>query len=84
MPDVTIVDCSPRDGKVAVPEIRTPDKVSLANSLLQSGLTKLDCVAFTHPRIRPEFADAEEVINAIIKRPEITLIGLTPNEDYSH
>jgi hydroxymethylglutaryl-CoA lyase len=78
--DVTIVDTSPRDGPVAIPEIRTPEKVALAKSLLQSGLSKIDCVAFTHPRIRPEYADAEEVINALDKKPEVTVIGLAPNE----
>ncbi len=66
MADVTIVDTSPRDGPVALPKIGTPEKIALAKSLMQSGLTKIDCVAFTHPRIRPEFADAEEVINALI------------------
>ena len=80
MADVTIVDTSPRDGPVAIPEIRTPEKVALAKSLMQSGLTKIDCVAFTHPRIRPEFADAEEVIDALDKKPEVTIIGLAPNE----
>ena len=80
MTDVTIVDTSPRDGPVAIPELRTPEKVALAKSLMQSGLTKIDCVAFTHPRIRPEFADAEEVIDALDKKPEVTIIGLAPNE----
>ena len=80
MTDVTIVDTSPRDGPVAIPEIRTLEKVALAKRLMQSGLTKIDCVAFTHPRIRPEFADAEEVIDALDKKPEVTIIGLAPNE----
>jgi hydroxymethylglutaryl-CoA lyase len=80
MADVTIVDSSPRDGPVALPRLRTPEKVALANNLMESGLTKIDCVAFTHPRIRPEFADAEEVINAIDKKPEVAIIGLAPNE----
>ena len=80
MADVTIVDTSPRDGPVAIPEIRTPEKIALAKSLIQSGLTKIDCVAFTHPRIRPEYADAEAVINALDKKPEVTIIGLAPNE----
>jgi hydroxymethylglutaryl-CoA lyase len=80
MADVTIVDTSPRDGPVALPKIGTPGKIALAKSLMQSGLTKIDCVAFTHPRIRPEFADAEEVINALDKKPEVTIIGLAPNE----
>jgi hydroxymethylglutaryl-CoA lyase len=80
MMDVTIVDTSPRDGPVAIPEIRTPEKIALAKILIQSGLKKIDCVAFTHPRIRPEFADAEEVIDALEKKPEIAIIGLAPNE----
>ncbi len=80
MADVTIVDTSPRDGPVALPKIRTPEKVALANSLMQSGSLKIDCVAFTHPRLRPEYADAEKVINALEKRPGATVIGLAPNE----
>jgi hydroxymethylglutaryl-CoA lyase len=37
-------------------------------------------VAFTHPRLRPEFADAEKVISKLDKRPGVTIIGLAPNE----
>jgi hydroxymethylglutaryl-CoA lyase len=80
MADVTIVDSSPRDGPVALPGIRTSEKIALANRLMQSGITKIDCVAFTHPRIRPEYADAEKVIHALRRRPEATIIGIAPNE----
>ncbi len=80
MADVIIVDSSPRDGSVALPNIQTHEKTALVNSLVQSGLTKIDCVAFTHPRIRPEYADAEEVVNTLDKKPEVTIIGLAPNE----
>jgi hydroxymethylglutaryl-CoA lyase len=37
-------------------------------------------VAFTHPRLRPEYADAEKVISKLDKRPGVTIIGLAPNE----
>lgn len=80
MADVTIVDTSPRDGPVALPGIGTPEKTALANSLMQSGISKLDCVAFTHPRLRPEYADAEKVVGKLDKRPGTTIIGLAPNE----
>lgn len=80
MAEVTIVDTSPRDGPVGLPKIRTHEKVALANSLMESGVTKIDCVGFTHPRIRPEYADAEKVINSIDKRPGVTIIGMAPNE----
>ena len=80
MADVTIVDTSPRDGPVALPGIGTPEKIALANSLMQSGIAKIDCVAFTHPRLRPEYADAEKVISTLDNRPGTTIIGLAPNE----
>ncbi|MBC8439608.1 MAG: hydroxymethylglutaryl-CoA lyase [Deltaproteobacteria bacterium] len=78
--EITIVDSSPRDGPVALPKIRTVEKIALANSLMESGVTKIDCVGFTHPRIRPEYADAEKVVNSIDKRPGVTILGLAPNE----
>jgi len=78
--EVTIVDTSPRDGPVGLPKIRTHEKVALANSLMESGVTKIDCVGFTHPRIRPEYADAEKVVNSIDKRPGVTILGMAPNE----
>jgi hydroxymethylglutaryl-CoA lyase len=80
MADVTIVDTSPRDGPVALAGIGTPGKIALANSLMQSGISKIDCVAFTHPRLRPEYADAEKVVGKLDKRPGTTIIGLAPNE----
>lgn len=78
--EITIVDTSPRDGPVGLPKIRTAEKIALANSLMESGVTKIDCVGFTHPRIRPEYADAEKVVNSIDKRPGVTIIGMAPNE----
>jgi hydroxymethylglutaryl-CoA lyase len=80
MADVIIVDTSPRDSSAALPKITAADKIALAKSLMQSGLTKIDCVAFTHPRITPQYADAEEVVNALEKKPEVTIIGMAPNE----
>jgi hydroxymethylglutaryl-CoA lyase len=80
MADVTIVDCAPRDGLGALLKISTHDKVALTTRLIKSGVTKIDCAAFTHPRLRPEYADAEDVINALDKQSEVTIIGLAPNE----
>lgn len=79
-PEITIVDTSPRDGPTGLPDIRTKDKIALANSLMKSGVSKLDCVGFTHPRIRPEYTDAEKVVNGIKKRKGVSIIGLAPNE----
>ena len=56
------------------------DKIAYINSLAQAGLKKIECVAFTHPRLIPENADAEAVMEGINKKPGVSYIGLVPNE----
>jgi hydroxymethylglutaryl-CoA lyase len=78
---VTIVDVSPRDGLPAVcGGASTADKIMYINSLTNAGLKKIECVAFTHPRLIPENADAEKIMAGISKRPDVTYIGLVSNE----
>lgn len=78
---VTIVEVSPRDG---LPELcgaaAVTDKISYIEELVKAGLKKIECVAFTHPRLIPEHADAEEVMAGLKKKPGLTYIGLVPNE----
>lgn len=78
---ITIVEVSPRDG---LPAIRggtsTADKIMYINSLANAGLKKIECVAFTHPRLIPENADAEKIMAGISKRSDVTYIGLVSNE----
>jgi len=79
--DVTIVDGGPRDGLSAVSEqVLTADKIRLINGLAKSGITKIDCVAFTHPRLIPKNSDAEEVMAKLEKTPGVTYVGLGPSE----
>lgn len=78
---ITIVDCGPRDGLAQVKgQVPTADKIRLINSLTDSGITKVDCVAFTHPRLIPKNSDAEEVMATLKKKPGVSYIGLVPSE----
>lgn len=78
---VTIVECAPRDGLGALPKpVPVADKVSLIEMLADAGASKIDCVAFTHPRLLPENADAEDVMLQIKKRPGVIYQGLVPSE----
>lgn len=78
---VTIVDCGPRDGMSALEHhVPTVEKVRLINGLIAAGVKKIDCAAFTHPRIMPKSADAEQIVALIEKRPDVKLIGLAPSE----
>jgi len=79
--DVTLVDCGPRDGLGAISrEVATVDKIRLINCLVEAGITKIDCIAFTHPRLIPQNSDAEKVMDGLKKRQEVTYIGLAPSE----
>ncbi|MCJ7687415.1 MAG: hypothetical protein MUO68_24335 [Desulfobacteraceae bacterium] len=79
--EVTIVDCGPRDGLSAVSgQVSTADKIRLINSLTKSSITKIDSVAFTHPRLIPKNSDAEDVMEKLDKMPDVTYVGLAPSE----
>jgi len=78
---VTIVEVSPRDGLPAISGgTSTADKIMYINRLANAGLKKIECAAFTHPRLIPENADAEKIMAGIDKRPGVSYIGLIPNE----
>ena len=78
---VTIVEVSPRDG---LPEVckglSTADKIKYINKLSETGLRKIECASFMHPRLLPQGYDAEKLITGISKKQSVTYVGLVPNE----
>ena len=78
---VTIVEVSPRDG---LPEVckglSTADKIQYINKLSETGLRKIECASFTHPRLLPAGYDAEKLMEGITKKKDVTYVGLVPNE----
>ncbi len=78
---VTIVEVSPRDGLPEVCEsLSTADKINYINKLSETGLRKIECASFSHPRLLPRGYDAEKLIAGIAKKPDVTYVGLVPNE----
>ncbi|MEE9913800.1 MAG: hydroxymethylglutaryl-CoA lyase [Deltaproteobacteria bacterium] len=78
---VTIVEVSPRDGLPEVCDsLSTQDKINYINMLSDTGLRKIECASFTHPRLMPEGYDAEKLIEGITKKKNVTYVGLVPNE----
>ena len=79
--EITIVDCGPRDGLSFVSQpVSTTEKVRLINCLAEAGVPKIDCVAFTHPRLIPSSSYAEQVMRQLEKRQDVTYIWLTPSD----
>lgn len=81
LPDsIRLVEVGMRDGLQAVPEpLETAVKVDIIERLITSGVKTIEAVSFAHPRVLPQLADAEAVMSAVPRAPEVTYRGLVPN-----
>jgi hydroxymethylglutaryl-CoA lyase len=80
VPEVTIVEVSPRDGlqneSVVLP---TEAKVELIGRLVGAGARRIEAVSFAHPRLVPAMADAEAVMAAVPRGNGVSYAGLVLN-----
>lgn len=81
LPDTaTVVEVGLRDGLQAVESVlSTDDKLEILDGLLAAGFTTLEITSFAHPRVLPQFADAEQVIAGAPRLPGVTYKALVPN-----
>ena len=80
MPDVTIVEVSPRDGLQNESTILTTDaKVELITQLVGAGARRIEAVSFAHPRLVPAMADAEDVMAKVPRQDGVSYAGLILN-----
>jgi hydroxymethylglutaryl-CoA lyase/(R)-citramalyl-CoA lyase len=78
---VTICDVGPRDGLQNQPVTLAPEtRAELVNMLADAGLPRIEAVSFVSPTRVPQMAGAEEVVQAIERRPGVTYAGLALNE----
>ena len=78
---LTICDVAPRDGlqndaRVLEPAVRA----ELVNRLAAVGVPRIEAVSFVNPARVPQMAGAEEVVQAIERRPGVVYAGLALNE----
>lgn len=75
-----VVDVGLRDGLQAVDTVlSTDDKLEILDGLLAAGFTTVEITSFAHPRVLPQFADAEQVIAGAPRLPGVTYKALVPN-----
>lgn len=80
MKRVEIVEVGPRDGLQSEPGILpTAAKVELINRLVATGVRRLEVASFVNPKRVPQMADAEQVLAALPRRPDVTYVGLVLN-----
>ena len=81
MPEIEIVEVGPRDGlqneKVL---FSTAQKLDFINRAIASGVRRIEAASFVHPKLVPQMADAEAVATGLVRRPDLTYIGLVLNK----
>lgn len=77
---VSIYEVSPRDGlqNEATP-IPLEGKLELLRALVAAGLSRIELTSFVSPRWVPQLADAEELVEAAVLPPGVTVSALVPN-----
>jgi hydroxymethylglutaryl-CoA lyase len=80
VPQVTIVEVSPRDGLQNEPVVLpTKAKVELIGRLVRAGARRIEAVSFAHPKLVPAMADAEAVMAAVPRGHGVAYAGLVLN-----
>lgn len=78
---ITIVEVGPRDGLQSEPEILPTDsKVTFVEKAIDAGIRRLEVASFVHPKLVPQMADAEALIEKLPQRDDVSYIGLIMNE----
>lgn len=81
MTEIEIVEVGPRDGlQNETVVLGTPVKIELLDRLADAGATRIEAVSFAHPGYVPQMADAEAVMDGLVKRSGVSYIGLVMNE----
>ena len=69
-----------RDGlQIEAAFVPTADKVALVDALSEAGLAKIEVTAFVSPHAIPALRDADEVLRAIKRNPDVCYTALVPN-----
>jgi hydroxymethylglutaryl-CoA lyase len=83
---VELVEVGPRDGLQSEDQVLDiADRVTLVRRLVDSGATRIEVASFVNPKIVPQMADAESVLEELGPSPEgVSYIGLVLNERGLH
>ena len=77
---VRVIEVGMRDGLQSVRKtLTTAEKVLLVESLLTAGVTEIEVASFSHPKVLPQMADAEQLLAAVPRPEGVRYRGLVPN-----
>lgn len=74
---VVMGECWARDGLQNEGQfVPTAAKVELIRGMVEAGFTRIEATNFAHPKYLPQFADAEEVLKLIPRKPGVHYRGI--------
>lgn len=77
---ITACECWARDGLQSMPVlVSTDDKIEMIERVVDAGFRKIEVTSFSHPRLLPQFADAEQVLRRLRRKPGVSYVALMPN-----
>jgi hydroxymethylglutaryl-CoA lyase len=69
---VVVAECWARDGLQNETKIvPTDEKVEMITRVVEAGFRKVEATSFAHPKYLPQFADAEEVLRRVPRKPGV-------------
>jgi (R)-citramalyl-CoA lyase len=78
---VEIVEVGPRDGLQNEEQVLPPElRARLCGKLAAAGVPRIEAASFVNPKLVPQMAGAEEVMDGIKRRPGTSYAGLVLNE----
>jgi hydroxymethylglutaryl-CoA lyase len=80
-PPVEIVEVGPRDGLQNEPEhFSAEQKIEYVTQMVAAGLRRIEVTSFVNPKLVPQMADAEEVLQGVPARDDVTYTALLFNQ----
>ena len=77
---VLFCECACRDGLQNLKDfVPTDKKIALINRFVEIGFKKIEVTSFSHPKYLPQFADSEQVLRGIARKPGVHFVAVVPN-----
>jgi hydroxymethylglutaryl-CoA lyase len=77
---VKIIEVGPRDGfQNESIIISTEDKLQIVQSLIESGISNIEVTSFSHPKLIPQLADSELLLDIVPWNSNLSYSALIPN-----
>lgn len=74
---INICEVGPRDGLQNEKKfISTENKIKLIKKCIDAGVKKIEVVSFVNPKVVPQMADAEAIVDALPKNDKVDYAGL--------